>query len=213
MQDVIEYLEMKWKQLTAFNSKEELKNGLWSEIVEHYTRRNRHYHNLNHLGNLFHLFEEHTAAVESPAAFGFAIFYHAIVYDTLRRDNEEQSAAKSRDHLQQLRLKASIIQDVITLILATKKHIVDNSSPIQKDVALFLDLDLVVLADEWDDYALYSKNIREEFSQHNDATFRVGRKHALQQILSKGSIYYSPHFRSVMEDKARQNLTREISLL
>lgn len=178
-----------------------------------YSQRNRFYHNLSHLGNLFHLFDKHASQATNPALLGFAIFYHDVVYDTLRADNEEQSAAKAKDHLQQLKLKPSLIKNVVALITATKTHTVDPAFPHKKDMALFLDLDMAVLAEDWKDYEVYSQNIRREFLQYPDPIFKSGRRNALQKILNKETIYYSPDFNNLFEEKARQNLQREISLL
>lgn len=213
MENVVKYLKAKWNKLTAFNKNEDLKDRLWSEITELHSRRNRHYHNLSHLGNMFHLLDQHLEHVENPALIGFAIFYHDIEYDTLRKDNEEQSVIKCREHLHELKVKSSLIEDVVSLILATKEHKADPYFSNQKDMALFLDLDLAVLAEEWNDYQLYRESIRKEFGQYAEATFRNGRKNALEQLLNKDVIFYSPDFHNSLEEKARQNLEREISLL
>jgi predicted metal-dependent HD superfamily phosphohydrolase len=178
-----------------------------------YNQRNRFYHNLGHLGNLFHLFDKHVAQAENPALLGFAIFYHDIVYDTLRNDNEEQSAAKAREHLSRLNFKTTLIEGVVALIMATKQHVADPAFSYQKDMALFLDLDLAVLAEDWNDYDLYRQSIRKEFNQYPEPIYKSGRRNALQQILHKEAIYYSPDFQETMEAKARQNLSRELSLL
>jgi predicted metal-dependent HD superfamily phosphohydrolase len=99
------------------------------------------------------------------------------------------------------------------LILATKLHRIEALSDVQNDMALFLDLDMAVLSSPWEDYDIYRNNIRKEFKQYTDPVYKSGRKNALQQILSKGTIYLTSDFQSMMEDKARQNLNREISLL
>lgn len=213
MENVHEYLQTKWQQLTAFSKKEALKNECWSEIIKYYSRPHRFYHNLNHIGSLFQLLDENISLAENPALIGFAIIYHDVVYDNLRNDNEEQSAVKAREHLTRLNLKSSFIKNIEDLILATKLHKVDTSSPVQADMALFLDLDLAVLSSEWHDYEAYRQNIRKEFKQYPDSIFNSGRKNALQQILNKGAIYLTPQFQTSFEERARQNLTREIGLL
>ena len=213
MENVLEYLQIKWKNLTAFSKKEDIKNECWEEVVEFYTRPNRFYHNLSHVGNLFHLLDENISLVENPALIGFAIIYHDVVYDNLRNDNEEQSAVKAREHLTRLKMKPAFIKNVEHLILATKFHRIDDTSEVKNDMALFLDLDLSVLSSEWDDYEVYRQNIRKEFKQYPDHVYKSGRKNALQQILSKGALFFTPQFQSSFEGKARQNLNKEISLL
>jgi predicted metal-dependent HD superfamily phosphohydrolase len=213
MENVLEYLQIKWKNLTAFSKREGLKNECWDEIVDYYTRPNRYYHNLSHVGNLFHLLDEHSSLADNPALIGFAIIYHDMVYDNLRSDNKEQSAVKAREHLTKLKMKPAFIKNVEFLILATKLHRVDASCGVENDMALFLDIDMAVLSSEWDDYEVYRANIRKEFKQYADPIYKSGRKNALQQIVSKGSIYLTSQFQLLLEEKARQNLNREISLL
>ncbi len=213
MNNVIDYLEVRWKQLTAFSNKQDVKARLWNELVEHYSQPNRYYHNLVHIANLFYLLEKNIDHTQNPALLGFAIFYHDVVYDTLRKDNEEQSAAMARRRLQELRLKPSFIEDVVCLIMATKKHQVNQYVSFANDMALFLDLDLAVLADDWNDYDLYRQNIRKEFKQHPEHIFASGRKHALKQILDLNNIYLSSFSNGGMEERARENLTRELHLL
>ena len=213
MENVVNYLEAKWKRLTSFNKNEDVKAKCWSEVIEQYSRRGRFYHNLKHVANLFHLFDEQASLAENPALIGFSIFYHDVVYDTLRNDNEEQSARIANEHLKQLNLKQSFIDNVVALILATKTHTVDTSVPFHNDMALFLDLDLAVLGEDWKDYEYYSNNIRNEFLQYPDPIFKSGRKNALYQLLQKEKIYYTPYFQHNFEVRARHNMQREISLL
>jgi predicted metal-dependent HD superfamily phosphohydrolase len=213
MENVVSYLEAKWKKLTGFNKNEDVKAQCWGEIIEQYSRRGRFYHNLKHIANLFHLFDEQASLAQNPALVGFAIFYHDLVYDTLRNDNEERSALKAKEHLTLLNLKPSFIENVVALILATKAHSVDTSTPVQNDVAFFLDLDLAVLGEDWKDYEYYSNNIRNEFLQYPDPIFKSGRKNALYQLLQKETIYYTPYFQRKLESRARHNMQREISLL
>lgn len=207
------YLEGKWRMLTAFNKNETLKQSLYNELIASYSQPNRFYHNLSHIGNLFYLFEQHVAVARNPAVICFAIFYHDVVYDTLRNDNEEQSAGMARNHLAQLKLKSALIDRVVQFILCAKHQAVGSICSGDQDLDLFLDLDLAVLAEDWQDYEVYSSNIRKEFKQYTPHTFQAGRKHALQQILQKEAIYHLPQFREAFETKARQNLHREISLL
>ena len=46
MENIVDYVKEKWKQLTAFSKKEELKEQLWSEILYRYSEQHRRYHNL-----------------------------------------------------------------------------------------------------------------------------------------------------------------------
>jgi predicted metal-dependent HD superfamily phosphohydrolase len=60
---------------------------------------------------------------------------------------------------------------------------------------------------------LYSEKIRQEYSIYPDRVYKEGRKLALQKVLALENIFTTNEFREVMEQKARQNINRELSLL
>lgn len=213
MENVLSYLEEKWKQLTAFSNKEEVKEKLWNEIVECYSERERYYHDLNHLVRLFELFERFMAHIKQPVITGLAIFYHDIVYNTFRQDNEEKSTVKARQHLQQLNINRLLLHTIEEFILATKTHTIPDNFPFKNDLSFFLDFDLSVLGLKWEDYFVYSYNIRKEFSQFPAAVFIDGRKQALERILNKPLFFLTPELRQLFEETARENINRELSLL
>ncbi len=213
MDNVMLYTEQKWKQLTAFSKKEELKDKLWSEIVELYNGPYRFYHNLAHVASLFKWSEQYVDKLRSPLAVGFAILYHDIVYDTFKSNNEEESAAKAVEHLTELNVKRSIIEEVEAYILATKGHELLEADGNSNDISYFLDFDLSMLGSSWDEYEQYSHQIRKEYRQYPDAVYLPGRKNALKQLSDKDTLYFTADFRENLEPAARQNIFREMQLL
>ena len=213
MENVMLYTEQKWKQLTAFSRKEDLKTQLWNEIVEYYSEPYRFYHTLDHVAALFEWSEKYIAQLENPAVVGFAILYHDINYDTFKDNNEEESALIAREHLQKLNVKASVIKSVEEFILATKQHTLPEGAVMAKDLSFFLDFDLAILGSGWDDYEMYSQQIRKEYRQYPDAVYNPGRKHALEKLGEKDFLYFTDGVKDLLEEPARNNLFREIQLL
>jgi len=83
-------LKTKFKTLCQnFSKDEKLINTLWKEIKIAYSQPNRHYHTLKHLEQFY------IELVLIDTVTAFAIFYHDIVYDASRNDNEEKSATLS----------------------------------------------------------------------------------------------------------------------
>jgi predicted metal-dependent HD superfamily phosphohydrolase len=213
MENVLEYVKEKWKQLTAFSKEEEIKNILWDEIVYRYSGQHRRYHNLNHIAHLFTWCDKFIDKINNPAVVGFAILYHDVVYDTYSPDNEEQSAAFAESHLQQLNVNSGFINKVKTFIKASKEHTIPEGLILQNDLALFLDFDMAILGVDEETYKLYSEKIREEYSKYPDKVYKEGRKLALQKVLASENIFSAPEFRELMEEKARENIKRELNLL
>jgi predicted metal-dependent HD superfamily phosphohydrolase len=213
MDNILEYVKEKWKKLTSFSNKEELKEQLWEEIIYRYSGQHRHYHNLNHIAYLFHLLDKYIEKIKNPAVMGFAIMYHDVVYDTYSNDSEEQSAAFAEAHLRQLNVNQNLLNKVQTFIKATKDHKMPANIVLQSDLSFFLDFDMAILGVDEEMYKLYSEKIREEYSKYPDPVYKEGRKLALQKVLASDNMFYTDEFRQEMEQKARENINREVNLL
>ena len=213
MENVVEYVKMNWEKLTAFSRKEDVKERLWKEIEYRYAENHRAYHHLGHIAYLFQLLNTYLGQIANPAVVGFAILYHDIVYDTYRKDNEEQSAAIATNHLTELLINKVIAVHIKTFILATKNHVLPEGYELNPDLAFFLDFDRAILGEDVETYKVYSGKIRKEYAQYTDDLYQAGRKQALQKFISSPHIYSTNDFRVVMEDAARKNIQMEIELL
>lgn len=213
MDNILEYVKEKWDQLTAFSKKEEIKKQLWEEVIYRYSGQHRHYHNLNHIAHLYMLLEKYYDKITSPAVIGFAILYHDVVYDTYSADNEEQSAAFAEAHLRQLNVNQGLVDNVKTFIKATKDHKIPEDVALHNDLSFFLDFDMAILGVDDEMYSLYSKKIRQEYAKYPDPLYKEGRQLALRRVLVEQNIFATDEFREVMEQKARENINREVSLL
>ncbi len=213
MNEVEEFVKERWEQLTAFSNKNDVKEKLWQDIVYRYCEPHRAYHNLNHIAYIFSLLSSYLPQVKNPAVMGFAILYHDIVYDTYRKDNEKESAEMAAIHLTELMVKKEIIEQVKVFIMATKLHEVPTEHSLSNDLALFLDLDMAILGEDFETYKMYSSRIRKEYAQYSDELYRAGRKEALEKFLSSENIFITEEFRIVIEDAARKNIRREIGQL
>lgn len=213
MENITDYVKEKWKKLTSFSKKEELKEQMWEEIVYRYSGQHRHYHNLTHIAHLFSICDKYMDKITNAAVMGFSILYHDVVYDTYSNDNEEQSASFAEAQLRQLNVNPMLTDNVKTFIKATKDHTIPEGTSLRTDLSLFLDLDMSILGTDEEMYNLYSEKIRKEYSKYPDKVYREGRKLALQKIIAAESIFSTNAFKEEMEQRARENINREVSLL
>lgn len=174
---------------------------LWQEIKTQYSNSNRYYHTLKHLEHIYRELEE----VELNHILEFSIFYHDIIYDIKKRDNEEQSAKLAVKNLNKLDVQKNIQIEVKQLILETKTHQTNS-----KQNRLFLDADLAILGAEPIEYKDYILNIRKEYTFYNNKTYNSGRIKLLKIFLKKDRIYQSEHFYTLYEKKAQYNLSEEL---
>lgn len=189
----------------GFNSKEI--NDLWCALQKAYTSKSRHYHTLKHLEEMISLFDACQSQLKFPNEVLFSIFYHDFVYKATRKDNE----IKSADHAVQLLPKTTSLDKnlVYEMIFATKFHLQNET----KDINWLIDFDLKVLAKNWNEYQIYSQQIRKEYKIYPDFLYKPGRKKALLHFLEHDFIYQTDYFRINHETQARENIQIEIETL
>lgn len=195
--------------LTKYNADPDLTIQMWVEIEKSYSAPKRFYHNLAHLTALLQFLLNYKQEIENWNALLFSVLYHDIVYNVLRSDNEERSAAIAVKRLQTLNVDPATINICTGQILATKKH-ADSGN---KDTNLFTDVDLMVLGQTATAYQEYCKQIRKEYGVYPDFVYQPARKKVLLHFLQMPRIYKSPTCFSLFEEKARANLKAELQEL
>jgi predicted metal-dependent HD superfamily phosphohydrolase len=118
----------------------------------------------------------------------------------------------ARDRLTALGLPAGLIARVADLILATR-HGIEPAERRDADLALFLDLDLSVLAADRAIYAAYARAIRSEYAVYPDEVYRPGRRRVLDQFLARSRIYETHRLHGLWDVAARANLAWELAEL
>ena len=182
---------------------------LWDEIEKSYTAKKRYYHNQSHLENLLKELTSIKESIEDWHCIIFSVAYHDIVYNTLQKDNEEQSATLAEQRLAQIAFPADRVDKCVQQILATKGHTISDN----EDTNFFTDADLSILGASWEVYETYFNNIRKEYSYYPDLLYKPGRKKVLQHFLAMDKIFKTDKFFSRYEEQARKNLLAELALL
>ena len=190
---------------SKYSNDKALIQQLWDEIETRHGEPHRHYHNLEHLESLLEVLSPLKNEIDDWDALLFGIFYHDIIYDPAKRDNEEQSAVLAVERLKELRVPQNQIEFVQSLIIATQSH--ENTT--SHDIQLFLDADLSILGHCETVYINYSHTIRAEYSMYPDELYLPGRLKVLDHFLAMPSIFKTTSFIEKYETLARENLTRE----
>lgn len=201
-------LKKDWEALCRkYTDDDALILNYWTELKTKYSKSNRYYHNLDHIKSMLSLSARHQSRLSDPDVVQFAIWYHDIVYNYMRKDNEEKSAIIAGQRLKVLGLNFEQINDCMEMIRCTQNH-KPNREDID-DVHYLLDFDLKVLSWERADYKQYTQNIRKEYVLVPGMIYRKGRKKAMQQFLEREQIYYAPEFEQY-ESTARENIEWEL---
>lgn len=180
--------------------------SLWLELIACYSTPVRCYHTAKHIRQVIQSLLLSGQHYEDRNALLLAAFYHDVIYDPVRPDNEAQSAAFARERLLRCGVPNASIERCCAHILATATHC-NSSDP---DTRSLLDADLRILGQRAGAYRVYAAAVRAEYGHLTDATYYKGRLRVLRNFVSRRSIYQTPWFVMRHEETARLNLGREI---
>jgi predicted metal-dependent HD superfamily phosphohydrolase len=198
-----------WDAFAALTGDSPTARTEWAAVVAAWSEPHRRYHDLAHLAAVLGVVDALAAHAADPAAVRLAAWYHDVVYDPQRADNEEASAARARAGLRGLVAEDRLAQ-VERLVLLTAGH---DPADDDADGAVLCDADLAVLAAPPAAYAVYASAVREEYRHLDDATFTAGRTAVLEQLLALPRLYRVPAVAGTWEPRARANLSAELALL
>ncbi|WP_423998554.1 hypothetical protein [Maribacter sp. IgM3_T14_3] len=192
--------------LLKYTDDKRLINGLWTEIEKNYSGKKRHYHTLQHLDNLLSQLTIVKREIKNWETTLFTLYYHDIIYNATKSDNEEKSAELAEKRMKEISVSSNIIEQCKKQILATKSH----HKSIDSDTNYFTDADLSVLGQSWETYTQYYKNVRKEYAIYPTFIYNPGRKKVLHHFLSMDRIFKTDFFYNQFETQAKQNLKREL---
>ncbi|CAL4865861.1 hypothetical protein MMA231_00097 [Asticcacaulis sp. MM231] len=180
------------------------RHPVWQVLVSAYGEPHRHYHTLAHISAVVAHAERLREHLQMPDTVLLALFFHDIIYDASRQDNEARSADLMRE----------LLPDIDTeragaMIVATQHHTA-TSDP---DTNLLLDIDMSILSADWPAYRAYAEGVyREYLPVYGHDAYAAGRVALfLQPTLTRNSLFLTPEFAG-RETVARDNLHREIAL-
>ena len=174
-----------------------------------YREPHRHYHTFDHLYDVFRVVGRLSPGATDPGAIALAVWFHDVVYDTHREDNEDRSADRLREWLMPLGVPDSTIDVASGLIRAT----CHREPPRSADEIILIDADLSILGAAEYRYQAYTTGIRQEYGWVSDGDYRAGRTRVLEGFLARDRIYTHPLMIAEGEESARRNLTAELQML
>jgi len=193
-------------ELANLTSDQTLIDKLWTEIIAHYNKRSRYYHNVEHLNHLYSEVLSVKDKINDWQIIVFSIAYHDIIYNTLKQDNEEKSADIAYEKLGLLNLSTDKRQKCKEQIIATKGHHKSADS----DTNYFIDADIAILGADYFRYKKYTEQIRKEYKVYPDFVYKPGRQKVLQHFLRMPTIYKTEYFTEKYEERARKNIMYEL---
>jgi predicted metal-dependent HD superfamily phosphohydrolase len=204
-------LRRRWLALChPFTPNESAAQAAFAALVAAYAKPHRAYHTLAHIAAVLGTLDTLRAEAHDWPALELAAWFHDVVYDPRRDDNEAQSAAVATRTLVGLGLPAPLIDHVAALIRQTQTHDPDPGDP---DAPLLLDADLAILGAAPADYARYAAAIRREYAWVPEDQYRAGRAAVLRRFLQRPRMFHTERLYALLEAPARRNLAAELATL
>jgi predicted metal-dependent HD superfamily phosphohydrolase len=184
----------------------------YDELVTLYSAPERAYHTLAHIADCLdeavRLPADGSKAQAEAPLLELALWYHDAIYDTRAQDSEERSAELAGRVAREVGLPEESANRVAALIRLTKTHEVPEGDLV---AAYLVDIDLAILGSEPDRFAEYDRQIREEYSWVPAEFYEPRRRQVLAGFLERPSIYRTPLFRDLYEQRARKNLAQVLA--
>lgn len=182
---------------------------LWELIELSYSEPYRSYHNLQHIEEVVTYLNIYYPFEETKDLILFAGFFHDYykTKDPLAEELSAQAATTFYSLTEAGKVEIDLFlrnsNFIHQAIMATKTHFTDV-----KEFQYLIDADLQRFQAETN---IYSDQIRNEYLEHDDDSFNVGRKAILEKFLSRDPFYY---FGSEKENKAaKDNIERQLKEL
>lgn len=207
----LDYLSARWHRLTAPLVPDAARRETeFQALAAAYQAPTRHYHTLQHVEHLLKRVE--ATKLRDSTVVQLAVWFHDVVYNALKSDNESRSAAQALAFLKESTLEPARQQRVAFLIERTADH-TQPQPPHDTDLLYFLDADLSILGAPEAEYRAYAQHIRQEYRLVPDLIYRPGRRKVLAKMLAAPVLYHTPALHAELEAGARRNLRDELAKL
>ena len=206
MTEIARWVES-WRELGVGESSE--LRRLYGDVLGRYSEPHRYYHTYQHLAECFEKVQDIITLAEHPAEVHVGLWFHDVIYDTQRHDNEERSADWARSAARELGASAESAQRIYDLVMVTRHA----AQPVGIDAQVLVDADLSILGAPPARFQEYEAQVRSEYGWVGDAMFRPARAKILKEFLGRSHLYCTAHFRDRYEAQARRNLRHSLGYL
>ena len=188
-----------------------LPGALLDALETSYSTPPRAYHGFDHLAEVAQWFEvvARGPGWKQAREVFVALLFHDAVYEAGRSDNEARSAVVAKEAIALHRLDVDVGR-VAHLIELTAQH-GKVTRPLDHDEACFLDCDMSIVGSEPRRYALYERQIADEYAALPREAYAAGRRAFLERLYDSRIFHSEPFFRT-LEWRAKANLARALGL-
>lgn len=184
-------------------------DAAFADLAVAYGEPGRAYHTLDHVLDCLTRFDETRDVPPERDLVEAAIWFHDVVYDAHRSDNEVRSAQWANRVLSAAGVSQRSAARVQEMVRMTD-HSAEATDPAGR---LLCDIDLSILGRSPAEFDAYEDRIREEYAWVPEPEYRVGRARVLSGLLARPRIYLTGQYHDRYEAAARANLRRALDRL
>jgi predicted metal-dependent HD superfamily phosphohydrolase len=181
--------------------------AIHQRLVNAYNEPQRHYHTLAHIGHCLSIFDQCKSLVSNPDALEIAVWFHDVIFEPGKPDNEALSA----ELYQAVSAQAHDIEfrELVGRLIMATLH--DGCSLDDSDAGYMVDIDLSSFGLPWKDFLRDSQNLRKESAHLSDAEYYRKQGDFQTCLLARPRFYLTDFFCQRYERQARDNLTRHFA--
>lgn len=209
-------LEERWFKLSnKFEIPENVSKETFNILINNYSESTRAYHTIEHVQDCLDKLDNYINDSSTPKPKNLEILELAIIFHDIINgcpNDVEDSAKLAVEFLSKSNSNKYNNNKTINLlkniILATKHDGTGIKSSLE--VQLMLDIDLSILGESPEKYKKYSKNVRQEYLQYDDQTYKIKRSKVLERFLNQDTLFLTLYFKNKYQKQARNNLLAEL---
>jgi predicted metal-dependent HD superfamily phosphohydrolase len=177
-------------------------SAVYADLQRRLDGPDRRFHNLSHIHDCLHRFDEVASMLTDPDAVELALWFHDAIYVPSDPQNERLSAELFL--AQSIGATPVFRRRVCGLILATRHQ----GPSLTNDRRFIEDIDLAGFGDTWEHFMQEGALLREEFAALSDVQYHTGQVCFLARLKNRPWFFSTDYFRDRYEAKAQANLER-----
>ena len=210
-EELRDHMLARWRRLWINRAADPaMTDAAFERLYALYSDPARGYHDLAHIKFCLDEFDTVRHLARHKHSVEAAIWWHDVIYDPTRGDNEERSALMAEQELASFGEAFGFMKRVYDIIMAT----VHKGGIVDPDQQLMCDIDLASLGtSSWETVCANSRGIRKEYAHVPEKLYVEKRSEILTGFALRESMYYTPHFREKYSARAKDNILREVAIL
>ncbi len=178
-------------------------------LLDGYREPQRYYHTPQHIEHCLSWFDRCRSLVGNPDALELAIWFHDVIYEPGKPDNEARSAALYRQLSDGVHANAT--RGLVDRLIMATLHL--GSELEDGDADYMVDIDLSSFGLPWEEFLRDSENLRREATHLDDAQFHQRARAFHQTLRARERFFHTDFFAERLETRAHENIERYLELI